>query len=118
MLKAGDLDKRVRIEGYTVTRDPDYNTEIRTWGPIATVWAQVQDVLPSKSETVQDAVQMAERPSRVRMRYRAGITPDMRLVVLGVDGAPDRVCEIVAGPAELGRREGIELLVKDYGGAP
>lgn len=115
MLQAGKLDKRVRIERSTVTRDTDYNTEVKTWVAHATVWAQVLDVLPSKSEAVQDAVQTAERPSRVRMHYRDDITPDMRVVVLGHGAKPDRVCEITAGPAELGSGEGIELMVKDYG---
>ncbi|QIL71666.1 head-tail adaptor protein [Diaphorobacter sp. HDW4B] len=100
--------------GYVVTRDPDYNTEIKTWGVLDTVWASVLDVLPSRSETVQNAVEIVERPSKVRMRYRTDITPDMRLVIVGADGAPDRECEIVAGPAEIGRREGVELLVKSF----
>lgn len=114
-MRAGDLDKEVRIERFTVTRDPYYNSEVRAWLPLDTVWAQVLDVLPSKSETQQNAVEITERPARVRMRFRADITPDMRIVLLGVGGVPDRICEIVAGPAEIGRREGIELLVKDFG---
>lgn len=119
-MRAGNLDKEIRLQAYTVIgRDPDYNTEIRGWETVLTTWAQVQDVLPSKAETVRDSVEIAERPSRVRMRFTQGITPDMRIVVVGVDGAPDRVCEIVSGPVELGRREGIELLVKNLGrGAP
>ncbi len=104
--------------GYVVTRDPVYNEVIRTWGVLDTDWASVLDVLPSKSETVQNAVEIAERPSRLRMRFRRDITPDMRIVIVGVDGEPDRECEIVAGPAEIGRREGIELMVKNYGRPP
>lgn len=117
-MKAEHLDKEVRIMGFVTTRDPDYGSEIQTWSAIDTVWASVLDVLPSRAESVQDAVQIVERPSRVRMRYRADIRPDMRIVIIGVDGAPDRECEIVAGPAEIGRREGIELLVKNYGRPP
>lgn len=101
---------------YEVTdRDPDYNTEIKEWREFAAVWAQVQDVLSSRSENIRDAVQINERPSRLRMRYLPGVHTDMRVVVLGVNGEPDRVCEIVAGPIELGRREGTELLIKDFG---
>ena len=116
MLRAGDLDREVRIMVYEVTgRDPDYNTEIKAWREFAAEWAQVQDVLPSRAESVRDAVEINERPSRLRMRYLDGVRPDMRVVVLGGDGEPDRVCEIVAGPAEIGRRQGIELLLKDFG---
>ncbi|MBB6578005.1 head-tail adaptor [Comamonas odontotermitis] len=117
-LLAGDLDKEFRLLAFEVIgHDPDYNTEIKDWREVATGWAQVQHTLPSKSEVVQQGVEIRERPARVRMRYLAGIRPDMRLVIVGVDGEPDRVCEIVAGPAELGRRDGIELLVKNYGRA-
>ena len=115
-MKAGTLDKQIRLLAYEVIgRDPEYNTEVKDWREVATAWAQVQDVLPSKAESVQDSVEIKERPSRIRLRYMAGIRPDMRVVIVGVFGEPDRVCEIVAGPAELGRRDGIELLVKDYG---
>lgn len=113
MLKAEQMDREIRIEQFTETRDPDFNTPIKAWIEFATVWAQVQDVLPSKGETVQNTVEIAERPSRVRMRYLPGIAPDMRVVVIGV-GIPDRITQIVSGPAELGRREGIELMVKAY----
>lgn len=117
-MKAGILDRKIRILSYEVVgNDPDYNTEIKDWREVATPWAQVQDTLPSKSESVQQTVEIRERPARIRMRYMAGIRPDMRVVIVGVNGEPDRVCEIVAGPAELGRRDGIELLVKNYGRA-
>ncbi|GAB2731541.1 phage head completion protein [Comamonas sediminis] len=118
LLLAGDLDKEIRIMVYEVIgRDPEYNTEIKEWREFASGWAQVQDVLPSRSDKIEDAVQINERPARLRMRYLSGVRADMRVVVLGVDGDPDRVCEIVAGPAELGRRDGIELLIKDFGRA-
>ncbi|WP_225782665.1 head-tail adaptor protein [Xenophilus sp. Marseille-Q4582] len=113
LIKAEQLDKQIRIERFTETRDPDYNTPIKTWETFAEVWAQVQDVLPSKAETLQEGVEVTERPSRVRMRWLPGIAPDMRVVIVGV-GEPDRITEIVAGPAELGRREGIELQVKAF----
>jgi SPP1 family predicted phage head-tail adaptor len=117
-MRAGALDARVRLETYTTTRDPHYNTEVKTWAAFATVWAQVQDVLPSKAETVQASVGVAERPCRLRIRWLPGVRPDMRVVILGETPDADRICEIVAGPAELGRREGIELLIKDYGRQP
>lgn len=115
MIQAGKLESRIRIEKFVEVRDPDYNSVKKQWMPFATVWAQLLDVLPSKSESVQSTVEIAERPARVRMHYLAGITPDMRVVVLLANGEPERICEIVAGPAYLGAREGTELLVKDFG---
>jgi head-tail adaptor len=110
-MKAGTLDRRIRIEAKTVTQDPDYGTETIAWATFATVWANVQEVLPSKSESQAEGIRIAERPARVRMRYLAGITSDMRVVWLDRD---NRVLKIIAGPAELGRREGIELMCAEY----
>jgi SPP1 family predicted phage head-tail adaptor len=110
-MHTGQFDRRVRIEREVVTRDPAFNSQVKTWVEVATVWADVQDVLPSRAESVQQGVDIAGRPSRVRMRYRAGITPDMRVVILGRE---ERIAQIVAGPAEIGRREAIELMVTRY----
>jgi len=107
----GKLDRRIRIEAKTVTQDPDYGTETIAWTTFATVWANVQEVLPSKSENQTDGIRIAERPARVRIRYLAGINSAMRVVWLDRD---NRLMKIVAGPAELGRREGIEIMCAAY----
>jgi head-tail adaptor len=103
----GRLDRRIRIErkvaasGFTSAGKDE-------WETVVTVWAQVQDVLPSRGEKLADGMSMASRPARIRIRYRAGITSDMRIV----HGA--RVMQITAGPAELGRREALEIMAEDY----
>lgn len=83
------------------------------WELVDEIWAEIMDLLPSRSggENVVNGIDFAERPARVRIRYRTGITNTMRLV----DG--DRIMQIVSMPAELGRREGLELMVKDYSAA-
>lgn len=110
-MRAGKLNKRVTIEAKTVSKDPDYGTEVVTWTPLASMWAEVQDELPSKSEAVKQGIRLATQRARVRTRYRSGITSDMRVVIHGL---PDRVMQIVGGPAELGRREGLEMMVESY----
>lgn len=110
-MNAGTLDRRIRIDNKSVTVDADYGTETVTWATFATVWANVQDVLPSKAESQGQGIRIAERPTRIRIRYMAGITSAMRIVL--IDRA-DRVLQIVSGPAELGRREGIELIAENY----
>jgi head-tail adaptor len=111
-MKAGTLDRRVTLERKVIITDPDYGTEKVTWAPFfSRIPAQVQDTLPSKSEGAADGLVMATRPARVRMRYLAGVTSDMRLTV---HGTTDRLMQIIAGPAELGRREGIELMAVEY----
>lgn len=79
-----------------------------TWALVCEVWAEIEDVLPSHGEQLTDGFNMAARPATVRIRWRSGITPEMRFV-LG-----SRVMQIVSGPAEIGRREGLEFMVKDY----
>lgn len=84
------------------------NAGQETWQPVATVWAEVQDALPSRAERLSEGMTMAARPARIRMRYRDDITSDMRIIY------GNRVMQITAGPAELGRREGLELMAEDY----
>jgi head-tail adaptor len=86
-----------------------------TMEAVATVRANIEDVLPSRAERMLDVVNIASRPARIRLRYRDDITADMRIIY----GA--RMMQIVSGPAEIGRREGLELMAQDYstqGNAP
>lgn len=116
-MNPGKYKHRITIEHQVITKDPDYGTDvIITWAPLATrIAAQVQDVLPSKSETAQQGLQLATNPARVRIRYRPGITSAMRIVV---HGAAPRTLQIVAGPAELGNRTEIEFMAQQYSTDP
>jgi SPP1 family predicted phage head-tail adaptor len=112
---ASKLSVRIRIEHKSVTHDPQYGTEAVTWTPFACVRAEVKDILPSRAERMAEQIQIARRPARIRIRYLAGITPDMRVIIAG------RVHHIIAGPSMLGRREAIELMVEEHsseGAAP
>lgn len=108
----GTLDRRIRIEQPTVTKDATYGSATETWSTFATLWAQVQDVLPSKAESQGFGIRIAERPARIRTRYVSGITSDMRVVLLDRD---NRIMKIITQPAEIGgRRDGLEFLVVDF----
>ena len=112
---ASKLDTRLRIERKTITRDPQYGTEEVSWTQFACVWAEVNDILPSRAERMAEQIQIARRPARIRIRYLAGITPDMRVII------DNRIHQIIAGPSVLGRREAIELMVEELsseGAAP
>lgn len=106
-LQAGKLDRSIRIER-PVADDSFDGAGAGSWALVATVSAEVQDVLPSRSEQLAGGINMSARPARVRIRYRTDVTPDMRFVMGG------RVMQIVSGPAELGRREGLEFMVEEY----
>lgn len=111
-MKAGALDRRITIEAKVVAIDPDYGTETVTWATLfSRIPAQVQDSLPSKSESATDGIIIGVRPARIRIRFMTGIKADMRLIV---HGDTDRLMQITAGPAEIGRREGIELMAVEY----
>lgn len=112
---ASKLDTRIRIERKVVAIDPLYGTEQVTWAEFACVWAEVKDILPSKAERQADSIQIGRRPSRIRIRYLVGLAADMRIVI------DNRVHQIVSGPATLGRREAMEIMVEEHtseGAAP
>ena len=109
-IQVANMDTRVRFESKSVTQDPTYGTDVVTWVPAATVWAEVLDVLPARAqaEQVRNGVQVATLRSRLRMRYRTDIDATMRVLIGGV------VHQIVGGPAEIGRKEYMELLIEVY----
>ncbi|WP_394652338.1 head-tail adaptor protein [uncultured Sphingomonas sp.] len=108
LLRAGDLDKRIRIERPIAEEGFD-DAGSQEWGTVENdVPASVTDILPSRGEKLANGINMATRPARVRMRYRDDVAPNMRFVM------GDRVMTIVSGPAELGRRGGLEFMVEDY----
>jgi SPP1 family predicted phage head-tail adaptor len=103
-----DLNKRCRIEQKQVVQDSVYGTQTITWTLLAVVWCQLQDVLPSRSESVKNGMQIASNQTRFRCRWRNDIDSSMRLTVDGV------TYQIIGGPSELGKREYVELMLERY----
>lgn len=105
------MDTRVRFEQKSISQDPTYGTEVISWIPLATVWAEVVDVLPSRqqAEQTRQQLQVSTQRSRVRMRYRTDLDSSMRCVIGGL------MHHIVSGPAEIGDRHSlIEIVVERY----
>ena len=111
MMGSRRMNQRVRIERPTTVDDGTYGPQPGPWETVATVYAEVQDVLPSRAESAGQGLRMEARPARVRMGYRSDITSDMRLVLLD---RGSRMLRIVSGPAELGFRERIEIMGESY----
>jgi head-tail adaptor len=112
---ASSLDIRIRIERKVVARDLQYGTEEVTWGQFACVWAEIRDILPSKAERLADSIQIGRKPARIRIRYLAGLAADMRIII------DNRIHQIISGPAILGRRNAMEIMVEEHsseGAAP
>ena len=106
-LSAGSLNRRIRIER-PVADDSFDGAGAGTWALVAEVSGEVQDMLPSRGEKLANGINVAARPARVRMRYRADVDASMRFVM------GDRIMQIISGPAELGFRDGIECMVEAY----
>lgn len=105
-MNIGPLDVRARVEYKVVTQDPDYGTELITWTLLRVMWVGVQDELPSRSEAVKQGLAVATRRARVRANYCTDIDSSMRLIIMRPTAT---TYQIVAGPAVLGDKEGIEM---------
>jgi head-tail adaptor len=109
----GPLDKRVRFERRT--RVPGVLSAGKGgWEKIATVWGTVQDRLPSSGERIDNRLDLGSRPARVRVRYRTDLE-DAERIIVGASEQPDgsftggRIFNLKAGPAEIGRKVGLEF---------
>lgn len=75
-MRAGDLRHRVTIQAPAEGRD-SMGAVTSTWGDVATVWAAVE---PLSGREYLAAGQMQHQvTTRIRMRYRDGITTKMRV---------------------------------------
>jgi len=74
-MRAGELRHRVTFKEKSVTRN-DFNEEVITWTEVATVWASVEDL--SGREFYEARRAGAQVTTRIRMRYRSDIAPEMQ----------------------------------------
>lgn len=114
MTAGGQFDRRITLQRSVTVEDGEYGPLPGGWENVTglvRVPAQVWDTLPGNAERKGQAIDLSERPARVRMRYVRGITSDMRVIV---HNETDRIYQISAGPAEMGRREFIEFTIKEY----
>jgi head-tail adaptor len=64
-----------------------------------------------RTELVRDEIAQVRNQVQVTIRYRNGITPDMRFVLRGVY---DRTVRIISGPHEMGRHERLLMVCEEY----
>lgn len=86
-------------------QEPVWHTPAPVWLPAGQVWIELDELPPGKGEQLIEGLESGSRTFRVRMLWRDGVSAAMRLALPG-----GRVLQIVGGPAEIGRREGIALL--------
>src|SRR4051812_12186664 len=117
----GCFDELIEVQYPFTTQDSTYGTPVPTWLPLFTLpgsptepapmWAEFVDVQPSRSESVKQGLDVARNQSRVRMPYIDGIDSTMRIIR---KSATNVAYSIVGGPAILGRREYLEMVVERY----
>jgi SPP1 family predicted phage head-tail adaptor len=100
MIAAGAMNRRIRVEGYTSSRDPDSNELIQAWGLIAEVWAHRRDI--GAREFLSSGAENTEQLAVFTVWWRPGITPAMRIISQG------QVFNIT-GVSEVGFRQQLQL---------
>lgn len=76
-MRAGQLRHRVTLQSKSVVQNT-FGEETITWTDTATIWAAVE---PLRGREFLEARQdQAEVSTRIRMRYRSGVAPEMRAV--------------------------------------
>lgn len=103
-----NLNKRCRIEYPAKTQDSIYGTDVITWTLLATIWCEIQDEMPSKTEGDQSGVIVTTKKSRFRARYRSDINSGMRIICDGV------TYNIVSAVADIGNKRYIEAMIEVY----
>lgn len=105
----GKRDTLVTFRSRVGTKNPSLGSMTYTWTDLPTnptSMASVLDMLGSEKSA--DGLDMANRPCMIEMLYRGDITADMQVLAKG------RTMEIVRGPIELGRRDGLRLICQDW----
>lgn len=102
-MQAGKLDRRIELQRFTATTDPDSGEQVKAWGTLTLASASKADV--SDRERVASAEVAAQIGTRFQIRWTstvADLNPKDRLTFEG------RTYQIVA-VKEIGRRVGLEI---------
>lgn len=106
-MNPGRMRSRVTIQSRTRT-DDEGGGHVEAWADDATVWAEVEAM--GGTEQLRAMAVGVQQPHRIRMWYRAGLTPAARLIERHPDG--DRVHDITSVRDPSGARQTLELLTE------
>lgn len=112
-MNAGAMNRRVTVEFPVYETEAGFGPRLVRWDPLCDPFmAEVQDVMPSRSEAVRQGLAQARNQTRIRIRWRGDIDSTMRIVL---HGDTDKVLQIVGGPAEIGgRKVALEMVCELY----
>lgn len=97
-MRAGDLRQRVTIQRRVETPN-SFGALERSWEDVATVWAAVEPL--QGREFFASKEMYSEVQYRVRMRYREGVEPTMRVLWNGLALDIKAVIDVEARHREL-----------------
>jgi phage head-tail adaptor, putative, SPP1 family len=76
-MRAGELRHRVTVQQELFTKDTVTGENVSGWQDVCTVWAAVEPV--RGREYFRTFETHSRQTTRIRIRYRSGITSDMRV---------------------------------------
>ena len=109
-MRIGDLRHRVTIEKKIVTIDA-YGDEVVSWAEVATVWAAAEPL--SGREFLEGRRQENEINHRIRIRYREGLTPSMRVMWAPTTSGGTRAFDIESVIERESRRREMWLMCRE-----
>mgnify|MGYP005862916515 CR=1 FL=1 len=77
-MRSGELRHRVVLQQLVAGED-DYGQPTDTWQNMATVWAKIEDLAGREYFRAQQ-VPTAQISTRITIRYRSDVKPEMRIV--------------------------------------
>lgn len=108
------LNEKISVTRLAGATDPVYGTPLAGAAAVVVadhIWANVQDVLPSRAESTQNGLRVGVQRARLRIRVNSAITGEMSVIL---HGRGDRVMQIIAGPALLDNRIYVEFMLEGY----
>jgi head-tail adaptor len=102
-MRAGKLDRRVRIERATTSQN-DFGTPVPTWALLTEVSANIDAGAGSEQRLAMETT--ADQRRTFKIRWMAGLAVTDRIVYRDYEGGPQRAWDIL-DIAEIGRREGL-----------
>lgn len=110
-MKIGRLDCPITIERRVENQNTDFGGTDITWVKYIDCFAEITDITSRNQESTNSDLRQLKRPCRVTIRYNPNIDSTMRIVMLDRD---NRILQIVTKPAEIGRKEAMEMMAEDY----
>lgn len=96
------MNRRVRIERPALDKKPSGQVVPAGWELVAEVWANIR--VSNGKEQIESGIETASTTASFRIRWREGLTTEMRLVHAGV------VYHITAVLPDLAGREHVDLV--------